>query len=359
MKAIRWCLAGIILLLVSANICAEIYRYQDANGKWQYTDKAPADSMKAEIVKLKGSETEKTPEDSTGDDLASYLTQKINPVSDIEKATLAVVKVETSYGSGSGFFVTDKGFLITNKHVVRPGSFAQFENELKQAEERLHQSEAYLAARGTDLDRYKRQIDDYKQKIDAAGDDYKAKMQEEYSYQLTRYEDAETEYQKAEKQLDAARQDMDMRKSRMGESSVASTFKIIFKDGTTKQAMLVALGKDHDLALLKIVGGFKTPFLEQGQRESFPQGSEVYAIGSPLGFQDFVTKGNITRQEANQIVTDTKILPGNSGGPLVTPAGKVIGVNTMVFRSNGAPGSEVFGFAIPIDAVKAEFSSRW
>jgi S1-C subfamily serine protease len=352
-------LAGLILSLVSANTWAEIYRYQDANGHWQYTDKSPADSLKPELVKLKGSETEKVPEDSTGDDLASYLTQKISPASDIEKATLAVVKIETSYGSGSGFFVTDKGLLITNKHVIRPGSFEQFENELKQAEAKLHQSEQYLAERETDLDHYKQQIDDYKQQLDAARDDDKAKMQQEYSYHINRYEDSQEEYRKAEKQLDDARQNMDLRKSRMSESSVASTFKIIFKDGTTKQATLVALGKDHDLALLKIVGGFKTPFLEQGRRESAPQGSEVYAIGSPLGFQDFVTKGNITRQEASQIVTDTKILPGNSGGPLVTPDGKVIGVNTMVFRSNGTPGSEVFGFAIPIDAVKAEFSSRW
>jgi len=346
-------------LMISHTACAEIYRYQDGNGKWQYTDKAPPEKIKSEVVKIRGGEQPETTEEAVGENLADYLTKKINPNSDIEKASLAVVKIETLYGTGSGFFISENGYLITNKHVVRPSSSAQIENDLKQAEDNLKQSTMYLEDKGRELDRYKKEIDDFKIRVDQASVADKPKMQQEYNYHDNRYSDIKKQYQEAKKQSDAAKDQLEARKSAMSESTVASSFKIIFKDGTEKKARLVALGKDQDLALLQITGGYITPFLEEGHRETVSQGSEVFAIGSPLGFKDYVTKGIVTRQETDRIVTDTEILPGNSGGPLITPQGKVIGVNTQVLRANGAIGSEVFGFAIPIESVKKEFGAHW
>jgi serine protease Do len=184
-------------------------------------------------------------------------------------------------------------------------------------------------------------------------------MLEEFNYHNNRYIDIKKDYQQARKQVENSKQELAERKSGMSQSTVASTFRIVFKDGTKKQAKLIELGKDQDLALLQIVGGYKTPFLEQVQRTSIAQGAEVFAIGSPLGFSDSVTKGIVTRHDSDRIVTDTEILPGNSGGPLITPLGGVIGVNTSVYRSNGTLGSEAFGFAIPIDVVQKEFGTHW
>jgi serine protease Do len=62
------------------------------------------------------------------------------------------------------------------------------------------------------------------------------------------------------------------------------------------------------------------------------------------------------RVESDQIVTDAKVLPGSSGGPLITAAGEVVGVNTI--RVSEFKGSEGFGVAIPIDVAQEEFGER-
>jgi len=181
-------------------------------------------------------------------------------------------------------------------------------------------------------------------------------MRSEYNYYESRYSDSRRDYQQAEKQWETAKDQLDERKSAMGQSSVEASFKIIFKDGTEKHAKLVELSHGQDLALLKIEGGYKTPYLEPGQRETVAQGGEIFIIGSPFGMQDMVTKGIVTRQEQDKIITDAKVNPGNSGGAMVTPVGKVIGVTSAAFFANGA---EVFGFAIPIEQAQKEFGSHW
>ena len=53
------------------------------------------------------------------------------------------------------------------------------------------------------------------------------------------------------------------------------------------------------------------------------------------------------------IQTDTSINPGNSGGPLVDMAGRVVGINTLIFSQSG--GNEGIGFAAPSNIVKTVF----
>ena len=81
----------------------------------------------------------------------------------------------------------------------------------------------------------------------------------------------------------------------------------------------------------------------------------VFAIGSPLGLRDAVTSGVITRVEDDYIVTDATILPGSSGGPLLTESGELIGINTLKVAETIS--AEGFGAAIPMSTIKKEFGN--
>jgi putative serine protease PepD len=99
-----------------------------------------------------------------------------------------------------------------------------------------------------------------------------------------------------------------------------------------------------------------------GTSSTVQVGESVAAIGSPFGLPETMTAGivsaiNRTITAPNNysisgaIQTDAAINHGNSGGPLIDAAGKVIGVNAQI-DSNSNDNAGV-GFAIPIDAVKS------
>ena len=79
----------------------------------------------------------------------------------------------------------------------------------------------------------------------------------------------------------------------------------------------------------------------------------VFAIGSPLGVGDSVSSGVISGYDNDYIRTDAKIYLGNSGGPLITADGKVIGINTLKLITQKFEG---MGFAIPVTKALQEFN---
>jgi S1-C subfamily serine protease len=142
----------------------------------------------------------------------------------------------------------------------------------------------------------------------------------------------------------------------------AQRIRVSFSNNESMGAKVVGRDASTDVAVLKVGAESRalTP-LELGNSDSVQVGDEVVAIGNPLGYQRTVTSGIVSAVgraiEApnsyliDQVIqTDAAINQGNSGGPLLNAAGKVIGVNTQIATENG--GNVGLGFAIPISTVK-------
>ena len=143
---------------------------------------------------------------------------------------------------------------------------------------------------------------------------------------------------------------------------------VILADKTTYKGVLLGRDERNDLALLKIHPKSKLPFLRLGDSDEIQVGQKVIAIGNPFGFDGTLTTGVVSalgrtirvsdQDREGMIQTDAAINPGNSGGPLLDSHGSVIGINTMIYGTQGNIG---IGFAMPVNRAKAmldEFESR-
>jgi len=121
-------------------------------------------------------------------------------------------------------------------------------------------------------------------------------------------------------------------------------------------ARVVGIDRPTDIALLKVEGA-NLPSTTLGNSSSLKVGQWVLAMGSPFGLERTATQGIISALGRTLpgdsyvpfIQTDAAVNPGNSGGPLFSLDGRVIGINSQIYSNSG--GYMGVSFAIPINTA--------
>lgn len=136
--------------------------------------------------------------------------------------------------------------------------------------------------------------------------------------------------------------------------------------GTGKLFICDLAGTDPvgDLCLLKVRDGKDLPFISFGDMSKLQVGQQCFSIGDPFKLADMlegapaVSLGTISalhrfqKNYSDAIQTDAAINKGNSGGPLVTLDGKLIGITGQIISRFGAISNTGIGYAIPIDQIE-------
>lgn len=148
-----------------------------------------------------------------------------------------------------------------------------------------------------------------------------------------------------------------------GGQGVADEITVTLSNKKTYKAKVIGKDASSDIAVLKIDGtGF--PFLLYGNSDNIKLGQWVLAIGYPLTLETTVTAGIISAKGRSIgingkqsdtpiesfIQTDAAVNQGNSGGPLITTDGQLIGINSAIYAPTGTYAG--YSFAIPVNLVK-------
>ncbi|WP_295456584.1 trypsin-like peptidase domain-containing protein [uncultured Thiodictyon sp.] len=339
-------MAALWLALIGLPALAEVFKYKDADGRWQFTDRPPPGA------------TAPAPADATAvvvaptRDLATRLAQGSTTRTPVQAATLATVAIEATLGQGAGFFISSDGYILTNRHVIRPKAEDQRAQQAQftQEEESLTAAEAELTRRRTLLKNVETELAALKAPKQAT-DPYARYLKGQYDYYQAKVNELAPQVTEHQRRLSSAKLEQSIK---TGQASLQQRFTIVLKDGERLTARLIRVADDQDLALLKL-DGYNTPALRVNTGRTPGQGDGVYAIGNPLGVSDSVTTGRVTRIDRDQIMTDVQLLPGNSGGPLVNEAGEVIAINFAKLAKGGDANYQGFGMAIPIAIAREAF----
>ena len=121
-----------------------------------------------------------------------------------------------------------------------------------------------------------------------------------------------------------------------------------------KASILAKMGKNKDLALLKIDAKKNLKTISFGDSSDVKVGQKVLAIGNPFGFSGTLTSGIVSRIDyaKRRIQTDAAINPGCSGGPLLNSQGEVIGISQSIYNPDNNISNIGIGFAIPVNDAK-------
>ncbi|MBN8871714.1 MAG: Do family serine endopeptidase [Rhodospirillales bacterium] len=138
----------------------------------------------------------------------------------------------------------------------------------------------------------------------------------------------------------------------------ATSVSVTLDDGRQLPAKIVGRDPRTDIAVLKVDAGGKLPYIQLGNSRDVKPGEWVVAMGNPFGLGGTVTAGIVSAVSRDIgsgpydqfIQIDAPINQGNSGGPLFTQDGKVIGMNTAILSPSG--GSVGIGFAVPSDMIR-------
>ncbi|MER8632589.1 trypsin-like peptidase domain-containing protein [Mesorhizobium opportunistum] len=137
----------------------------------------------------------------------------------------------------------------------------------------------------------------------------------------------------------------------------ARTVRVSMPDGASSEGRVLGRDPDTDIALVRADGSF-VDVAPLGDSKRLRRGQIAIAIGNPLGFEWTVTSGVVSalgrsmRASTGRLIddviqTDAALNPGNSGGPLVSSAGEVIGVNTAMIH-----GAQGIAFAVASNTAR-------
>jgi V8-like Glu-specific endopeptidase len=345
----------VLFLLLAVPCCAKIYKYKK-DGVWHYTDSPLREMLKQSKEMIETGKSAPAPSPGGTPLLANYPARNA-----IEKATAATVAIKGGLGFGSGFFISNSGHILTNKHVVRTtGSqekdekqfFGRVEGEIDQIKKQFADEKKRLDSRAQKLKELKTLAENEKTASQ------KKSYEDEYTYRKKEYDEWLADYEKRLEQFHSEEKVYRDQRSEYDYGKVVGNlsrrFTVILADNTELHARLVATSNVHDLALLKL-DGYQTPSLKILDTPSLFPGLGLYAIGSPAKLTNSVTSGVFSGFENDFIQTNAQIYPGNSGGPLVTKSGAVVGINTFKKLTRKFEG---LGFAIPIRKALQEFKSH-
>lgn len=144
----------------------------------------------------------------------------------------------------------------------------------------------------------------------------------------------------------------------------ARAVRLVFADGSESDAQLAGVQPEHDLAVLQaltIPDDLHAATLRTAH--DLKPGDEVVAVGFPFGIGPSTSAGVVSglgrsfrspegeQDIGNLIQFDAAANPGNSGGPLVTMDGEVVGIVTGILNPTSHRTFVGIGFAVPIESA--------
>jgi S1-C subfamily serine protease len=122
--------------------------------------------------------------------------------------------------------------------------------------------------------------------------------------------------------------------------------------GEQYQGRVVKVDVRNDLALIQLETQTRFPTVQLADVSGIQPGQEVCAIGSPYGRPGVLSEGTLSRVRGNgDLQANIRLYPGNSGGPLLNPQGKMIGVNRAILESPAGKNTGI-SFATSVQAVR-------